>query len=408
MEIAPFRGLRFNLASRGQPEELTAPPYDVISPAEHGRLLEASPHNITLLTLGSVPGEASSYEERGRLLREWIDTNVLIADASPCFYVYAIDYTAPGSGEKLRMLGLIAVGRLYPFEAGVVLPHERTFPKVVDDRHRLLTATHANLESIFLLYSDPERRIDSILERSTRDGPALRVEARPGEVHALYPVSDVKVAIHLTELMKTQRPIIADGHHRYTTSLKYSQEAETNGSAGGAGWQMMTFTNLFGSGLSILATHRAVKLAAGSAGAVLAKLRERLEPAGEGDWELSVETAGESLRARFPGEVRKSRRGVSRTSYALLHDVVIEDWLRSWVGPPAEILYFKEGTGEDEALRSGRADLLFRMRPVSREEFQSVVRGGELFPHKTTFFYPKLRSGLVMWELEEPEPLALK
>jgi hypothetical protein len=182
---------------------------------------------------------------------------------------------------------------------------------------------------------------------------------------------------------------------------------------------MMTFANLFGEGLSILATHRLVKLRAAEGppdGAearravdeAVAALVARLERVEDGTEHLRIETREKSVGVRFPRETLEGRSGVARTSYALLHDVVLAEWLKDRVDGEAALSYFKEGTGEVSALRRGEGDLLFRMRPVGREEFEGVVKGGEVFPHKTTYFYPKLYSGLVLWPLEEPERLALK
>src|SRR5262249_25825967 len=199
---------------------------------------------------------------RGSLLRRWIAEGVLLPEADPSFYVYTIDYPVPGDSQRrARFAGLIALGKLHPFSDGVVLPHERTFPKVVDDRLSLLDATRANLESIFLLYSDPGRKIDGLLASRARGEPAVRVEAKPGEFHALYPVCDVALFIQLTDFFAFQRPIIADGHHRYTTSVRFwAEKKEKKQALPGSDWQMMTFANLYGDGLSILATHRLVKV----------------------------------------------------------------------------------------------------------------------------------------------------
>ncbi|HLU49071.1 MAG TPA: DUF1015 family protein, partial [Planctomycetota bacterium] len=208
-----------------------------------------------------------------------------------------------------------------------------------------------------------------------------------------------RAARELRDLLLPQRPMIADGHHRYTTSLRFSRRPDVAARFPGAGWQMMTFTNLYGDGLAILATHRLVRLASGTDAEVLSELARRLDPARDDDWEITVETRQEKRRFRFPERLRAERRGVARTAYALLHDVILGEWLGPWVGDEPAIEYFKEATGEDDALRSGRGDLLFRMRPVDRSEFEAVVQGGEVFPHKTTYFYPKLWSGLVLWEL---------
>lgn len=415
MEVAPFRALRydperFRLAGGA----FAAPPYDVISPEEHRRLLESSPWNIARLTLGSIPGGVSSYEERGALLDRWAREGILVEDASPGFYAYAIEYAVPeeGSGRK-RFIGLLALGRLYPFEAGIVLPHEKTFERVVEDRYRLLDATRANLEPVLLLYADPRGEIDALLEARSRGAPAAKVEAKPGEFHAVYPFCDPEACGRLRDFFRGQRPIIADGHHRYTTSLKYaaSQRASER-RVPGADWQLMTFANLYADGVSILGTHRLVKLRrdgapaaseappAGRVREAFASLVSRLERASSGDAHFRIETREGAADVRFPASILEARKGVARTAYALLHDVVLGEWLADALDPDRGVRYFKEGTGEREALERGEGDILFRMKPVGRSEFQAVVEGGEVFPHKTTYFYPKLWSGLVLWRLE--------
>jgi uncharacterized protein (DUF1015 family) len=432
MEVSPLRGLRFDNPSLarengGEAPLVTAPPYDVIAPAEHQALLDASEHNIVRLTLGdradaSGSDAQTSYADRAALLRRWVDDGVLLVEDEPCFYVYEIDYTVPGTSDRRRMLGFIGLGRLHPFEDGIVLRHEETFEKTVEDRRRLLEATRANLESIFLLYSDPEREIDAALEEAANGEPVVSVEAKPGEIHAIYPVRDMRLTISIAEKMREQRPLIADGHHRYTTSLNYSRDLAASGEeVPGSEWQLMTFTNLFSDGLTILATHRLLKLRDGAdVTTALARLEERFDRAegssddspgdssGGDDWHLIVETAEGSRKFRVPDDVRAARQGVGRTDYALLRDVVIGEWLREWVDDEPKVSYYKEGTGESDALQSGEGDILFRLRPVSREEFRNVSEGGEVFPHKTTYFYPKLWSGLVLWSLDEPAPLALR
>ncbi len=285
MDVSPLRGLRFDLQSLarengGDVPVVTAPPYDVIAPAEHQARLDASEHNIVRLTLGDRPGESGrgapdsdassaaaqrSYEDRAALLRRWVDDGVLLVEDEPCFYVYEIDYAVPGTSDRRRMLGFIGLGRLHPFEDGVVLRHEETFEKTVEDRTQLLEATRANLESIFLLYSDPEREIDAALEEAASGEPVVRVEAKLGEIHAIYPIRDMRLTISIAEKMRAQRPLIADGHHRYTTSLNYRRDLAARGEeVPGSAWQLMTFTNLFSDGLSILATHRLLKLRDGA------------------------------------------------------------------------------------------------------------------------------------------------
>ena len=405
MDIAPFRGLRYNLQqlqSQGIDDPaaaVTAPPYDVISPDEHQALLARCPQNVTALTLGSEPGGTSDYAARAGQLEQWIETGVMAEDSAPGFYAYEIDYALPVpgmEGERHRFVGLVALGRQHAFEEGVVLRHEETFPKVVDDRLKLLDATRTHLESIFLLYSDAAGEIDAVLQKAASGEPAIEVEAKPGERHALYRIEEADVVAGLAEKFKGQRPIIADGHHRYTMGHRY--RTEMGASVPGSQWQLMTFANLHGDGLAILATHRLVKLSGIDTSAALKILRERFEASEPGERELRIETATEGFDVRFPADVRSGRSGAGATAYNLLQSVVFDEWLAGHVRE-TDVSYFKEATGESEALRDGRGDILFRMEPVGRAEFQNVVEGGEVYPHKTTYFYPKLWSGLVLWRL---------
>ena len=410
MEIAPFRGLRFDLekikAQGGDASPVvTAPPYDVLSPPAHQALLDASPCNIVRLTLGDEPGATPSYEGRAGLLEDWIESGVLAQEDTSVYYACTVDYVIPGTETSARMVSLVALGRLHEFDERIVHPHEQTFPKVVADRQSLLEATRCNLESILLLYNDSAGEIDSLLEEAASGEPLIEVEAAPGEVHGLYPVRDPAAVLRLTELMGEQSPIIADGHHRYTTGLLYRKAlAEAGQQVPGSDWQMMTFANLMSEGVSILATHRLLKLSEGSAvSQALELLDSRRELAGEDDWEIRVETASEVRNYRLGAEVLAGKQGASATSYGLVQDEIIGSWLTPFTGDEPEVFFYKEGTGEDEALREGTGDLLFRMRPVGRGEFQKVIDGAEVFPHKTTYFYPKLWSGLVLWRLAAVE-----
>ena len=408
MDIAPFRGLRFDLGKVAEKvgqdaPVVTAPPYDVLSPEAHQTILDTSPCNIVQLTLGDRPGEIPSYEGRAQVLQGWIESGILAYEDSPVYYVCTVEYTVPGTDTRARMVSFVALGRLHEFDERIVQPHEQTFPEVVQDRQSLLEATRCNLESIMLLYNNASGEIDSLLDEISNGEPVMEVEASPGEVHALYPVTDPASALRLTEFMGEQRPIIADGHHRYTTSLLYRKAlAESGQQVPGTDWKMMTFANLRSEGVSILATHRLLKLRDSSdVPQALALLDEWLDPAGEDDWEIRVETADAARCYRLGEKALIGKSGAAATSYGIVQDEIIGSWLAPLTDEEPEVSFYKEGTGEDEALRAGCGDLLFRMRPVGRGEFQEVIDGEEVFPHKTTYFYPKLWSGLVLWRLED-------
>jgi uncharacterized protein (DUF1015 family) len=422
-EIAPLRALRFDPRSTGKSgprplDPVVAPPYDIISPDEHRALLARSPRNIVRLTLGDRPGERADYAERARMLEAWKADGTLAEDPREALFVYGADYSIPGSKEHASFRGIYALGSLHDFSEGVVLPHEHTFPKVVDDRQRLLEATRTHIESILLLYSDEAGEIDRVLMEASAGPPETEVEARPGEIHSLWSIRGRAEIDRLRDLFRRQRPIIGDGHHRYTTAVRY---AAAHKGDPGAGWQPMVLGNLFGKGLSILATHRLVRVG-GRIAEALRILEERMAPtavpglaaAGGRPAAFEVEMKdGRKMGFSFPEALLASKKGVARTAYALLHDVVLGEWLKPLLAAGAKsgeepIRYFKEGTGEREALLRGDGDLLFRMWPVGREEFRDAVEGGEVFPHKTTFFYPKLWSGLVLWTMADPGPEAPK
>ncbi|MBI4586963.1 MAG: DUF1015 domain-containing protein [Planctomycetes bacterium] len=414
-EIAPFRALRFDLGKvpggngrAASAAALVAPPYDIIAPEEHARLLEKSPCNIVHLTLGDRPGEKADYRRRGETLLGWKRQGILTDDPSPGLFVYGCEYTVPGSQRRACFRGLIALGKLFPFEARLVQPHEKTFSDVVDDRYRLLEATRTHLELIFLLYEDGKKEIDGLLEAESRGPPVLAVPGKPGETHTLWKVESPAAIGRLQELFRKQRPIIADGHHRYTTALLYRERKKNDPQARpGSGWQPMVFSNLVGEGLSILATHRLVDTS-GKTREALQVLEKNLEAAPEGDasYDFLVETRAQKRKFRIPAGLRNSRKGAAATDYAILERTVLQEWLESLLVKEKNgdwrIRYFKEGSGEREALEKGDGDLLFRMQPVKAAEFRSVVDGGEIFPHKTTFFYPKIWSGLVLWSMAEP------
>jgi uncharacterized protein (DUF1015 family) len=418
-EIAPLRALRFDLeklAAAGvkNTSALVSPPYDIIDADEHAELLARSDYNIVRLTLGESPGEKEDYRARGDRILDWKSRGILREDDTPAIYVYGCDYTVPGTDIEARFRGVASLGRLHKFEEGEVLPHERTFPRVVDDRFKLLDATRTHLEAIFVLYEDAEKAIDTILEEHSKGEPLFKVEGRPGEIHSLWAITDADAMQRLQDLFRAQRPIIADGHHRYTTAILFrDRKAESGESVPGNEWQPMVFGNLVGDGLSILATHRLVDTG-GRAAQALDVLREKLDEVdAKGDaWDYRVETPEGDVGFRVPDALRSELKGVAATDYAILHERILREWLRPVIrdsrdeesnedGGEIEAAYYKEGSGEREALAGGEGDLLFRMRPVAASEFRSVVEGGEVFPHKTTFFYPKLWSGLLLWTLAD-------
>jgi len=404
VEISPFRGVLFARA-RVEPGEVIAPPYDVIGPDEHRELLARSPHNIVRITLGDVPGERpDDYDERARLLRRWMAEGTLRRDAGPGYYVYRIRYAVPGAGEEACEFRAL-IGRVRV--TGAIRPHENTFPKIVDDRFRLLRATRVNLGQILLLFQGADPRFDGVLREACGGEPILRVLWRGREEHALFRLGDGDRARRIEAAIGPATLTIADGHHRFETAKRYAREVEASGAPPAmreaASWCMVSITDLGRGGVSILPTHRLLRL---RDRAQVAAERERFlrifppvdrgasGPPREGEIILHSAQDPQARRVAIPERLRAGAAGVEATPVAILHGHFIE-------GSGASVAYPRDREEGIRAVERGEADFFLELPPISIETFNQVLERGSLLPHKTTYFYPKLFSGLVLRDLED-------
>lgn len=357
--VQPFRAVRYDEATAGPLASLVAPPYDVISPEARERLRARSPHNVVRLTL------PDSEEQAARDLAAWRASGVLVRDEAPAAWALAQEYVGP-DGVARRREGIVASLRAEPYERGVVLPHERTHAGPKEGRLRLLRATRTQLEPIFLLYdgppplSPPEREPDLEAE-GTR---LWRVEA----------------AAAITAAFAGTQLLIADGHHRYETALAYHGEQGTPES----GFLLVVLVSTGDPGLEIFPTHRLFASAR--------RLEGARAPA------ASVEAALAALEAtdpEAPAAVEVTREGVDFvTGPPGLLDVELVDTLGH-----DGIAYTPD---RDEALRrvaAGEAEVAYLLRPTRIEDVFAVARRGEVMPQKSTYFFPKLLSGLLLHPL---------
>ncbi len=357
--VQPFRAVRYDETRAGPLDSLVAPPYDVISPDQRERLRARSPHNVVRLTL------PDSEEQAARDLRSWSESGLLVRDEAPAVWALAQDYVGP-DGVARRREGIVASLRAEPYETGAVLPHERTHAGPKEGRLRLLRATRTQLEPIFLLYDGP---------------PPLAPPARAPDLEAegtrLWRVEDaaaVAAAFAGTQLL------IADGHHRYETALAFHAEQGTPESA----FLLVVLVSTSDPGLTIFPTHR------------LFAAPRRLE--GERRAAASVEAALAALEASDPEAPATIE--VTRDSVALvtgppgLLDVQLVDTLGH-----EGISYTPD---RDEALRrvaESEAEVAYLLRPTRIEDVFAAARRGEVLPQKSTYFYPKLLSGLLLHPL---------
>jgi len=437
-EIAPLTPLRYDLSRlAGGLTSVVAPPYDVIDAAQRAELAARHPTNIVELILPEGEGDAK-YGHAAELLAAWRRDGALVRDDAPAFYRYDQTFRAPGSaagagGNTITRRGFLGLVKLVDLDKGIVLPHERTLSGPKEDRLKLFRATRTNLSPGFMLYRDPSRSLDAALEKAN----ALAAFDTPDGVHhALAKVTDPAAMRAIVEGVAKSSLLIADGHHRYETALRYSKEAASAAGAsaverGEHQYFMVFFANGDDPNLVVFPTHRHIhslprfdfeELRKGAAdlfevtplpgGASADVLTQELAKSGEkapslvacsGDGRAMLLTlrAGADL-AGHP-VVGTRPEPLRRTDVALLHMGVLEPVLG--ITPEAQaaktnISYPQDAAGSLRDLRSGKGQVLFLMNATPVAQVREVAEAGEVMPQKSTFFYPKVLTGLCVHTLE--------
>jgi uncharacterized protein (DUF1015 family) len=391
--VRPLAGLRYDRARVGDVGRVLAPPYDVISAAEQAELYARSPHNVIRLIL---PREAERGAAAARQLGEWVASGVLVADPAPAVYLYAQRFSLPDGSTRERH-GVICRLRLEDFASGVVRPHERTLAGPKADRLAILRATGANLSPIFGLYARPDEPVRELLGGDALGPPVVDVDGW----HRLWRVDDPAAIERFQAALAAETVIIADGHHRYETALAYRDEQRGNPAAA---YVLAYLANTEEEGVVILPTHRLVRGPLRlSPVALEAALREsfevvpRPERARRSGGEIDCVLPDRRLRLRPRPAAATHLQGVPRAvaalDVALLHGAVLGPLL----GVDAEGLDFTHDDDEAiEAVARGRAAAAFLLNPPTLHEVRAVCLAGEVMPEKSTYFYPKLASGLVL------------
>ena len=421
-EIKPFRALRYN-AKRVSLSDVVAPPYDVISPDQQAALYRRSPHNVVRLILGR---EEDRYEEARMNLEQWTEEHVLLRDEDPAVYFLEQEFTGP-DGTSHRRRGFIAICRVEEFKAGAVLPHERTLSKPKEDRFRLVQATRTNLSQIFSIYSDPEHRMEPLLARGMT-GPSLIDIVHDGVKNRLWRQGDPELIRAVAERMRGETVLIADGHHRYETALAYRdlmriKSGDRTGTAA-FDYTMMFFSSMDDPGLVVFPTHRLVhSLDSADAGNLLERVRESFEVTqaasledlasmlssqpeyafgliAPGGFHLLKLKGKELLRSLISADTSPEVRELDVT---LLHSYLLEEMLgisREAQEKKMNLDYVKTVEEAGNAVAGGSAQFAFLMNPTKLTQIRRVARAGQTMPQKSTFFYPKLLSGLLLYPLE--------
>ena len=438
-QIIPFRGTLYDQAAVGSIGDVVAPPYDIIDSQAQKALHDRHPQNIIRLELGiDYPGDdatSNRYTRAGDTLRSWITGGALKRDVHPAIYYHTIEYAPPSSDPRAprkTLRGFLTTTKLEPLDSGQIYPHENTRSAAKTDRLNLLKACKANLSPIWLLYSDPENVILDRLERAVKaQPPRIDFLDDTGCRQQLWAVTDPAVLGHIVEIMRGKPLFIADGHHRYETALNYQrfrrEQAGLSDSLSPYDGVLMLLSPLEDPGLTVLPTHRVTTTSLPSYAAIQAELGEKFEftefpfsnadkPAVRAQFIETLRTHGRtsptfglalkgetryvtlSLRPAHRPHANASPR--ARLDVSLLQQLVVATLCPSQQSQEA-ILYTKD---DHEALDwaengTGTGALLLNATKVS--EVQAVAKAGERMPHKSTYFYPKPLTGLVINVMED-------
>jgi uncharacterized protein (DUF1015 family) len=440
-EIRPFQAYRYN-AQRVSPADVTTQPYDKITPSMQEHYYSASPYNLIAVEKGRVLPEDSAgsdvYTRAAAKIKDWIAEQILVQDAAPAIYAYAQDYTVPDTHSHRVRRGFIALGRVEDYEAGVVFRHEQTHSAPKADRLELLRHTHVQTGLLFMLLDDPAKKIDSMFDAIAHTPATVELKDEYGVAHHLWPITDRGSLRRITSAMATQKLIIADGHHRYETALAFRNECREQATKKDPNapyeFAMMAFFNTHGSGLTILPTHRVIH------GLTNFDFEQfRTKAAKYFDWyAYPFESPGEraEVHAEFLRDFHKQhdrhavgiyvgggafylfvlRRGLDlaqvlanvpepqrELDVTLLHRLLLERSLG--ITPEAVtagqfVTYERDAAQAIAAVDRNEAQMACLLSPVSVQQVAQIALAGGVMPQKSTDFYPKLLSGLVIYRID--------
>jgi len=428
--VSPFRGIRYDLSKGNDLSQVVSQPYDVISPEEQKSLPLRHPRNIVRIDFGMEeegdgPG-SNKYTRAAGQYRQWVEDGTLVRDADPSLYYYEQEFSLPGHGLFVRK-GFLGALRLSAFGEGSVFPHEKTHSRPKEDRLALMRATEANTSPIFGLYSDPGDGVAKALRARLPAQPDVTATDDLGVAHRMWRVSDPASLAGAVGKMADKKVFIADGHHRYETALAFRDEMRAkHGAREDAAYEhvLMFLCNMDAEGIVILPTHRGIHSVpafsaeefAARVGSLVPLETRRGTP---GDAERAVAEAGRKGKAiawsaggdryhlaSFPDPASFGEKNLSRfpaklrtLDVVILHGFLFEQILG--ISPDAVtaggfVRYYKEARKAAAELAGGELQAAFFLNPVTMEEFRDVSLSGHVLPQKTTFFYPKILTGLLI------------
>lgn len=450
-KIAPFRGLRYNPEKINRMEDVVTPPYDVIDEKSQVALLAKNPFNMIQLDLTKQAGKetaADRYDGAKKIFEQWQDDNVLIRETEPIMYLYNTTYSL-ANGRTFTRKGLVALVGLAEFDEGIVKPHEKTFRGVTDDRLRLIDTCQAQFSQIFSLYSDADGKIMTALETVCPNEPLYSVEDQDGCLHKLYPITDSQVIANVQAAFKDKSLYIADGHHRYTTALqlrelmtkrdgKVEEDSPYN-------HIMMYICPMEDPGLAVLPTHRLVhmpvdidleglvvkmqdhfdveEIKGGIRETLMEQVLERMHDRAQGQTAFGMyEPASDRcfLMTLKSGAMAKAvgieqHAALQELDVVVLSDLIIEkllglchdkcdnEGLVSFYSDLDEAMDVAVKEAADSS--ANKSPLLFLMNHTRVDQVKNIADENLVMPHKSTYFYPKILTGLLINKIVAEEKI---
>ncbi len=419
-QIKPFKAVYFNSEKVGDIGQVACPPYDVVSPAEQMHLHSRHPQNFIRILLGQEKPKDNRYDNKykraKKLFDEWMKKGILKQDSKNCIYFYKQEYVI--MGQRHQRVGFISLMRLQDKEDSKILPHENTHSKAKEDRLRLWRNTKANLSPIFVGFSDREKRVEKVFQESiVIKDPMIDLKDSQGVRHILWRLDETKMINEIKGALSNQHLFIADGHHRFEVAmdLRRSMLAKKTRISGQetCNFIMTYFTNLDSRNLTIFPIHRVIR-----------RLRHRLDfledyfridkIRNKDELQILLAKAGQNEHAI--GLYQRDGIKLLRLKNRLLIDEYIHEGssdyrrldatiLKYFVLDPLriqsdEITHVKDAQEAMDMVDSQKADASFLMNPVKIEQLKAIALNDERMPPKTTYFYPKVLSGLTIYRLD--------
>ncbi|MGN0498764.1 MAG: DUF1015 domain-containing protein [Acutalibacteraceae bacterium] len=428
-KVKSFKGVRFNTEKAGKIEQLVCPPYDIISTEQRQSYIEINENNVIRLEL---PAGGNPYANAAKLYAKMKADGILMREQEPALYIYEEKFEV--LGREYSVKGVIAAVKIEEFDKGVILPHEYTLSKAKEDRMELMKATNCNFSQIYSLYMDSEHKTTKKLDFLSIREPDISLTDSEGVTHKLWIVRDKAQMNSICADFEDRKLYIADGHHRYETALAYRNYCRENGiskEGDAVDYQMMMLVDMEHTGLVVLPTHRLVRNLSVFNERTVCNVLEKCEKYFDVQKIENISTVDSTLAQEYAnGKIsfafycsgasyyllRLKDKGVMKSvlpemsdasaelDVTVLHSLILERIFginKENMAKQTNLVYTRKTQEAIESVRTGKSQCAFIMNPTRVTQIRDVALAGEKMPQKSTYFYPKLITGLVMNELAD-------